>query len=360
MTRVYDPLAAAFNRRDPGDGRCGLEHPGRFVRPVPCAAEPRCEVPHTPLRGHVDSSITAVVETRGLVQSYGPKTVLHGLDLRIPPGATGLLGPNGSGKSTFLRTIVGLLPVRPGTAKVLGIDAAVDPLEIRRRIGLVPESDCLIPGMNAVEMTTYAGELVGMSHTDAKERAHQVLFYVGLGEARYRPLDGYSQGMKQRLKLAQALVHDPDLVLLDEPTNGMDPPGREAMLELIRDVSRQQGIHVLLSTHLLPDVEQTCDQVVVLKEGRVAEQRPVARQLIDAGRVYDLRGRGDFDALAIRLRSAGHEVETIRDGLRVTLAVGTRNDVIFDALVEVGERVQVRHLLEAGRTLQESFVEAVR
>ncbi len=308
----------------------------------------------------MDATLTSVVETRGLVQSFGPKTVLHGLDLRIPRGATGLLGPNGSGKSTFLRTIVGLLPVKPGAAMVLGIDAAIDPLEIRRRIGLVPESDCLIPGMNAVEMTTYAGELVGMSHTDAKERAHQVLFYVGLGEARYRPLEGYSQGMKQRLKLAQALVHDPDLILLDEPTNGMDPPGREAMLELIREVSRTQGIHVILSTHLLPDVEQTCDQVVVLKEGRVVEQRPVARQLIDAGRVYDLRGRGDFDALADLLRRSGQTVEVIAKGLRVSLAAGETTNVIFAALAEMGERVQVRHLLEAGHTLQESFVEAVR
>ena len=305
------------------------------------------------------ATMNPIIETRGLVQSYGPKVVLHGIDLTVPAGAVGLLGPNGAGKSTFLRSILGLLPVEPGTVQVLGHDACDEALAIRRRIGLVPESDCLVPGMNAVEMTTYAGELVGMSHTDAKERAHQVLYYVGLGEARYRELEGYSQGMKQRLKLAQALVHDPDLLLLDEPTNGMDPPGREAMLELIREVSHGQGMNVVLSTHLLPDVEQTCDHVVVLKDGRVAEQRPVERQLIDAGRVYDLRGRGDLEILASMLRDRGHEVESIQDGLRVRLADGQRSDEIFTVLRELGERVQIRHFLEAGRSLQDSFVEAV-
>ena len=303
--------------------------------------------------------MTPILETRGLTQNYGPKVVLHGLDLRLEGGAIGLLGPNGAGKSTLLRSILGLLPVEPGVVSVLGHDARTEAVAIRRRIGLVPESDCLIPGMNAVEMTTYAGELVGMRHADAKERAHAVLYYVGLGEARYRELESYSQGMKQRLKLAQALVHDPDLLLLDEPTNGMDPPGREAMLELIREVSRHKGMNVILSTHLLPDVEQTCDHVVVLKEGRVAEERSVERQLIDAGRVYDLRGRGDLDALAEILRTAGHDVDTIQDGLRVRLAEGQDATAVYAVLRDMGERVQIRHFLEAGRTLQDSFVEAV-
>lgn len=300
-----------------------------------------------------------IITTSGLSQSYGAAQVLFEISLEVGPGATGLLGPNGSGKSTFLRTILGLLPLVHGTARVLGHDVATEELAIRRRIGLVPESDCLIPGMNAVEMTTYAGQLVGMSRTDAIERAHEVLYYVGLGEARYRELEGYSQGMKQRLKLAQALVHDPDLLLLDEPTNGMDPPGREAMLQLIRDVSETKGVSVLLSTHLLPDVEQTCDQVIVLKQGRVAEIRSVARELLEAGRIFDLRGRGDFPALAADLREHGHESDPIRDGLRVTLATGSTIEEIFAAIQRQGSSVQVRHLIEAGRTLQDTFIEAV-
>jgi ABC-2 type transport system ATP-binding protein len=305
------------------------------------------------------TQLAPIIETVGLSQSYGPVQVLHDVTVQVPPGATGLLGPNGSGKSTLLRTILGLLPLRQGSAKVLGHDAASEELAIRRRIGLVPESDCLIPGMNAVEMTTYAGQLVGMTRTDAMERAHAVLYYVGLGEARYRELEGYSQGMKQRLKLAQALVHDPDLLLLDEPTNGMDPAGREKMLELIRDVSAGRGISVLLSTHLLPDVEQTCDQVVVLKEGRVVETRSVERELLDAGRIFDLRGRGDFETLAASLEAQGHHAEKIRDGLQVTLAPGAEIEVIFAQLERMGEEVQVRHLIESSRTLQDAFIEAV-
>ncbi len=305
------------------------------------------------------STAVPIIETAALCQSYGAVQVLHDVTLSVEPGATGLLGPNGSGKSTLLRTILGLIPVRTGSARVLGYDSASEELAIRRRIGLVPESDCLIPGMNAVEMTTYAGQLVGMSRTDAIERAHEVLYYVGLGEARYRELEGYSQGMKQRLKLAQALVHDPDLLLLDEPTNGMDPPGREAMLELIRDVSQTKGVSVLLSTHLLPDVEQTCDRVVVLKEGRVVQTRAVERELLEAGRIFDLRGRGDFESLAASLAGKGHEAEAIRDGLRVTLAHGHEIEDIFEALRQHGENVQVRHLIEAGRSLQDTFIEAI-
>ncbi len=305
------------------------------------------------------SQAPPIVETIGLCQNYGPVQVLHDISVEIPAGATGLLGPNGSGKSTLLRTLLGLLPLRQGSARVLGHDVATEELSIRRRIGLVPESDCLIPGMNAVEMTTYAGQLVGMHRTDAIERAHEVLYYVGLGEARYRELGGYSQGMKQRLKLAQALVHDPDLLLLDEPTNGMDPPGRDAMLQLIRDVTEAKGVSVLLSTHLLPDVEQTCDQVIVLKEGRVVETRAVERELLDAGRIFDLRGRGDFDSLAATLQGQGQEAEVIRDGLRVTLIDGAEIELIFAAMHQHRETVQVRHLIEAGRSLQDSFIEAV-
>jgi ABC-2 type transport system ATP-binding protein len=309
--------------------------------------------------GSVNAS-RPIIRTQGLVQAYGPKVVLRGIDLEVGPGASGLLGPNGAGKSSFLRAILGLIPLREGRAEVLGFDSQEAPLEIRRRIGLVPESDCLVPGMNAVEMTSYCGQLVGMARSDALERAHQVLYYVGLREARYRDLGSYSQGMKQRLKLAQALVHDPDLLLLDEPTNGMDPPGREAMLELIRDISRNKGLHVILSTHLLPDVEETCDQVIVLHDGRVAETRPVAKSVLEAGRIFDVAGLGDFAALRAALEAAGHGVEERDDGLRVSLQGASGLETILKIVEELGERVEVRHLVEAGRSLQDSFLEAVR
>jgi ABC-2 type transport system ATP-binding protein len=284
--------------------------------------------------------------------------VLHGLDIDLARGAVGLLGPNGSGKSTLLRTVLGLIPLVEGDARVLGLDVRTDALEIRRRIGLVPESECMVPGMNAVDMTAYAGELVGMGRSDAIERAHQVLYYVGLGEARYRDLGGYSQGMKQRLKLAQALVHDPDLLLLDEPTAGMDPPGRESMLELVRDIVGNKGLNVILSTHLLADVEETCDWVLVLREGRVADHRSVARELLERGLVYDLRGRGDFEELAGLLQASGHQTEPIQDGLRVFLGVGEGTEPIFEAMLRMEGEAEIRHMVEATRGIQDSFVEA--
>ncbi len=304
------------------------------------------------------NSLSFILETQGLVQRYGPKEVLHGVDIQLSPGAVGLLGPNGAGKSTLLRTVLGLLPSAAGRAQVLGFDVATDALAIRRRIGLVPESECMVPGMNALEMTAYAGELVGMQHRDAIERAHQVLYYVGLGESRYRDLGGYSQGMKQRLKLAQALVHDPDLLLLDEPTAGMDPPGREAMLGLVRDISRNKGVSVILSTHLLADVEETCDQVLVLKDGRVADYRPVARQTIERRLIYDLRGRGAIEELAAHLVQTGHQAEPIQDGLRVVLSSAEGTEPIFRALVALEGRAEIREMVEATRGIQESFVEA--
>jgi ABC-2 type transport system ATP-binding protein len=301
-----------------------------------------------------------LLETQALTQAYGPKTVLHGLDLRLRPGAIGLLGPNGSGKSTLLRTLLGLLPLAGGTARVFDLDVATQDLAIRRRIGLMPESECMVPGMNAVELTAYCGELVGMARRDAIERAHQVLYYVGLGESRYRDLGGYSQGMKQRLKLAQALVHDPDLLLLDEPTAGMDPPGREAMLELIRDISGNKGVSVIISTHLLPDVEETCGWVVVLKDGRLVEERSVQRELIDRGVVFDLRGRGDLAGLAEKLKAQGHLAELVDETLRVMLQRQEGTRPVFEALAEMGESVQIRHLTEASRGIEDQFNKAIR
>ncbi len=300
-----------------------------------------------------------ILLTEGLFQSYGPKLVLHDVSIRLMPGAIGLLGPNGSGKSTLLRTLLGLLPLRQGRATVLGLDVATSALEVRRRIGLVPESECLVPGMTAVELTTYAGELVGMRHVDARERAHQVLYYVGLGEARYRDLGTYSQGMKQRLKLAQAMVHDPDLLLLDEPTNGMDPPGREAMLELIRDISRAKGVSVILSSHLLPDVKETCSEVLVLKDGRVVDHRPIDRAAVSERIAYDVRGRGALDELAQVLRADGHDAVPIDGGVRVLLSRGDGPEPIFEAVLRVKGEVEIRHLVKAHRSIEEEFLQAV-
>jgi len=224
----------------------------------------------------------------------------------------------------------------------------------------VPESECLVPGMNAVELTSYAGELSGMESKDAMQRAHQVLYYVGLGEARYRDLGSYSQGMLQRLKLAQALVHDPDLLLLDEPTNGMDPPGREAMLQLIRELARQKGISVILSTHLLPDVQETCDSILILQDGRLKAHRPVVHDPLHEHVLFDVKGRGDLTVLGDRLKLQGHGYTVIKGGIRVRLREGVEGpEPIFEVMNELEESFQVRHLVPAGRTVEDTFFEAV-
>ncbi|MBP7571785.1 MAG: ABC transporter ATP-binding protein, partial [Acidobacteria bacterium] len=183
-----------------------------------------------------------VVLLDNLSVSYGKNAALRDVSAAFLPGAVGLLGPNGAGKSTLLKTLLGFLAPDRGSMRVLGLDVAKSALEIRARIGYMPETDSHIPGMNAVSFVGYCGQLAGLPASDAVQRAHEVLYYVGLGEARYRNLETYSTGMKQRIKLAQALVHDPDLLFLDEPTNGMDPRGREEMLELMRDLAHEKQV----------------------------------------------------------------------------------------------------------------------
>src|SRR5205085_12016340 len=199
-----------------------------------------------------------VVALDDVTVAYGANRALRDVSSSFASGAVGLLGPNGAGKSTMIKALLGFLVPERGRMRVLGLDVADAPLDIRARVGYMPESDAHIPGMNAVSFVAYCGELAGLPAVDAMPRAHEVLHYVGLGEARYRNIDTYSTGMKQRIKLAQALVHDPDLLFLDEPTNGMDPKGREEILELIHDLAHNKNVSLILSSHLLPDVEFTC------------------------------------------------------------------------------------------------------
>src|SRR4030095_11326848 len=214
----------------------------------------------------------AVVQLDDVTVIYGKNQALKNVSAKFAKGAVGLLGPNGAGKSTMLKSLLGFVKPHKGRMTVLDLDVAQAPLAIRARIGYMPENDAHIPGMNAVTFVAYCGQLAGLPAADAMQRAHEVLYYVGLGEARYRNVETYSTGMKQRIKLAQALVHDPDLLFLDEPTNGMDPKGREEMLVLIADIARNKGLNVILSSHLLPDVEYTCDHVIVIDKGGVPTQ----------------------------------------------------------------------------------------
>src|SRR4030095_14136483 len=187
--------------------------------------------------------------------SYGRATALRDVSAVFPKGAVGLLGPNGAGKSTMLKSLLGFIAPTSGKLNVLGLDVATRQLDVRARLGYMPETDGHIPGMNAVTFVAYCGQLAGLPKSDAMQRAHEVLYYVGLGEARYRKVEEYSTGMNQRIKLAQALVHDPALLFLDEPTNGMDPKGRDEMLDLIRALDHNKGVDLILHLHLPPDVE---------------------------------------------------------------------------------------------------------
>jgi ABC-2 type transport system ATP-binding protein len=292
-----------------------------------------------------------------VTKTYGAVTALDGLSVSVPDGAIGLLGPNGSGKTTLIRTLLGLITIDRGGGEVLGMDFRRKQLAIREVVGFAPEDECLFPQTVGVEFVGYAGELVGMPPRDAMQRAHEVLDYVGLGEARYRPVESYSTGMKQRLKLASAIVHDPKLLILDEPTNGMDPAGREELLVLARDLSRNKGMSLLFSSHLLPDVESVCDYIVVLGAGRVltaggiGELKQVHRQR------FEVRVKGEPAAFIRRLATLGCTTEARDDFLIVELPEGRSSQVLWEAAA--AEREQIRHLRPQQSTLEEIFLKAV-
>ncbi len=301
-----------------------------------------------------------VARLDGVTVTYGRQRALDSVDARFAPGAVGLLGPNGAGKSTLLKALLGFVsPDRgAGSLSVFGLDVAERSLEIRARLGYMPESDAHLPGLNAVAFAACCGELAGLPPADAMQRAHAVLQYVGLGEARYRMVDTYSTGMKQRIKLAQALVHDPDLLFLDEPTNGMDPKGRAEMIELIRDLAHRKGVNVILSSHVLPDVEAACDNVVVLHEGRVVAEGSIADLKADDRRAFEVLVKGDAARFVETLRAAGAECrQTDNHLLRVLIGDGRTARDLFGLAVKSG--VQVRHLQPSVQTLEEVFARAV-
>ena len=304
----------------------------------------------------VDTVMT--VELDRVTVQYGAQAALREVTAAFPAGAVGLLGPNGAGKSTLIRALLGFVMPARGRVRVLGLDVRTSALAVRARIGYMPESDAHIPGMNAVSFVAYCAELAGLPRADAMQRAHEVLYYVGLGEARYRNLETYSTGMKQRIKLAQALVHDPDLLFLDEPTNGMDPKGRDEMLDLIRDIAVNKGISLIVASHLLPDVEHTCSHVVVLDKGVVAAQGPIAALKGPSGRVFELRVKGDVEGFVTRLESVGLECrETDEDVMRVYVPDERTGQTLFELAAAFG--VQVRHLRPSVPTLEDVFARAV-
>mgnify|MGYP000748827906 CR=1 FL=1 len=300
------------------------------------------------------------VHLDGVTVVYGDNRALKDVSATFRGGAVGLLGPNGAGKSTMLKSLLGFITPTAGRMTVLGLDVATRPLEIRARLGYMPESDAHIPGMNAVSFVAYCGQLAGLPAVDAMQRAHEVLYYVGLGEARYRNVETYSTGMRQRIKLAQALVHGPKLLLLDEPTNGLDPKGRVEMLELIRSISHGKGVNVIVSSHLLPDIERTCDQVIVLMRGKLRAQGFIKDLKRIAGQPVDVELLEKSDSFVAAVQARGGEVIQ-QEGYSYRFSVPGEPEaqgiLILQAARESG--VQVRGFGPAVRSLEDAFLEAV-
>jgi ABC-2 type transport system ATP-binding protein len=277
----------------------------------------------------------SLLRTDGLTKRFGAVTAVEALTVDVQPGVTGLVGSNGAGKSTLLKILLGLLEPTSGGATVLDHDVVTDGPAIRERVGYMPEHDCLPPDVSATEFVVHMGRMSGLPTTAARERAADTLRHVGLYEERYRPMGGYSTGMRQRVKLAQALVHDPALVLLDEPTNGLDPAGRDDMLELIRRVRTDFGISVVVTSHLLGELERVCDGIVVIDGGRllrhsttasVTEQTPVVVVEVD----------GDVGALHRRLDELGVGVRAEGRLLQVDVGDPDAYDHLRDAVAALG------------------------
>jgi ABC-2 type transport system ATP-binding protein len=277
----------------------------------------------------------ALIQTEGLTKRFGPVTAVDELTVDVSRGVTGLVGANGAGKSTLLKIFLGLLRATEGSASVLGLDVTTEGPAIRELVGYMPEHDCLPPDVSATEFVVHMARMSGLPTTSARERAADVLRHVGLYEERYRPMGGYSTGMRQRVKLAQALVHDPSLVLLDEPTNGLDPAGREDMLELIRRIGTEFGISVIVTSHLLGELERVCDGIVVIDGGRLLRHSTTASVTANTTLVT-VEVAGDQDALHARLTKAGIAVQSDGKLLHVDVGEDTAYDIVRDAVAELG------------------------
>lgn len=299
-----------------------------------------------------------------ITRTFGAFTALHGVSLELPPGRIGLLGPNGAGKSTLLKILMGLIPPSSGTGRVLDQPLGGDRdgqsnWQLRRLIGFMPEADALVPGLTGIEYVGLAGELYGMPRQQAQRRAHEVLSYLGLEEARYRKVEEYSAGMKQRVKLAQALIHDPPVLLLDEPTSGLDPAGRDAMLNLVRELAVDHKKSIILSTHLLADVQSVCERVVIMAGGLVRGQGTVEELCARRNDRFKIRIQGDTTRFRDDLASGGVKVlaESSQGELRVTVPLKWSNWMFFK-LAEAND-VVIRSLVRDDESLEELFLRSV-
>jgi len=302
--------------------------------------------------------MTAAIELDQLTVQLGGRPILKSLSAGLGSRTLGLLGPNGAGKTTLLHTLLGFFPVSSGTARVFGHDIRTGTAAIRRLVGYMPENDSFIAEMSAVRYVRLMAELSGLPAEQALERAHEALFWVGLGEARYRPLGSYSLGMKQQAKLAQAIVHGPRLLILDEPTNGLDPPHRVRMIELIQDIRERGDLHLILSSHLLRDVEESCEEVLVLKDGAIAAHCNLAAERRAQQRLVEVEVAGQREAFVDAVARLGGDCAAgMRQRIKVLLPEGLGVAELFRVAAEQG--VQLRRLEVKRTSLEEIFLAAM-
>ena len=299
-----------------------------------------------------------VIDLHGLSVSFGRRPILKNLRGDLRGKAIGLLGPNGAGKTTLIHTLLGFHPPSAGTAHIFGHDINHDAKPIRSLVGYMPERDSFIAKMNAVHFVRLMGELSGLPSEAALERAHEALFYVGLGEARYRRLETYSLGMKQLAKLAQAIVHGPKLIFLDEPTNGLDPPARQRMIKLIREIRDSGHANIVLSSHLLLDVEECCDEILILRDGEIAVYCNLEEERKSNRKFLMLETRGDQEKFVRALADLGCEY-AVSGGNRLKIVLQEGIDVRDLYRLADQEQVQLRRLSYKRDSLEDIFLKAM-
>jgi ABC-2 type transport system ATP-binding protein len=299
-----------------------------------------------------------VIDLDGLEVRLGTRTVLDGLTGELQGHAIGLLGPNGAGKSTLINTLLGFHPPSKGSARVLGLDAHRDRAQIRGSIGYMPENDSFIGNMTGVRFVRYMAELAGLPPGPALERAHEALFYVGLGEVRYRKVSTYSLGMKQLIKLAQALAHGPKLLILDEPTNGLDPIARQRMIQLVKEIRKEGSVRLLISSHLLRDIDETCDEVLILKNGRIAALCNIEAERRSNRSFMELETVGATEKFSVSIRGLGCECACFPGG-RIKLVIPDNIEVRDLYVIASEQGVQIRRMNQRRDSLEDIFLRAM-
>ena len=300
------------------------------------------------------SSNKLVIETVDLVKMYGPHVALEGLNLKLESGAIGILGPNGAGKSTFFKCILGLITTTSGQGKVLGYDIKTQGDIIRSRIGYMPEYDSLDPELAALDQVRYSGELIGMNPAHATQRAHEVLEYVGLKDQRYRKIGTFSTGMKQAAKLACALIHDPEILICDEPTNGLDQRSREFMLQTLRNTVQQGNRTVLMSGHVMDDIQEVCDSIVMIHKGKIVVHSRIEELASQVDEEIEISVWGGSSRMQESLESRGLSVRRLGRIIRIKVESEDTISVILECAVESG--VQVRKMGEYEPDLEDIFL----